>query len=79
MNKVVGQDHQTHVIRAILQHLDYHLVPCYYCKQRGHVKAECPALERKQKSNAIVAPTRPDDEGNVDGSREVPSEYKPFV
>ena len=51
----------------------------YYCKQRGHVKAECPALERKRKSNAIVAPTRPDDEGYMDGSREVPSEYKPFV
>ena len=76
-----GQDHQTHMIRAILQYLDYHLVPhaIYYCKQRGHIKAECPALERKRKSNAIVAPTRPDDEGYMDGSREVPSEYKPFV
>ena len=33
-------------------------------------------MERKRKSNAIVAPTRPDDESYVDG---VPSEYKPFV
>ena len=30
----------------------------YYCKWKGHVKAECPALAKKTHQNAIVAPLR---------------------
>jgi len=33
---------------------------CYYCKWSRHVKAKCPALERKSsKTNTIVVPQRP--------------------
>jgi len=51
---------------------------CYYCKWKGHVKAECPALERK-KFDAIVTHPRPGNEEYVVESGKVPSEYKPFV
>ena len=33
---------------------------CYYCKQKGHVKTECPALA-KNRQNAIVTPPRQKD------------------
>jgi len=51
----------------------------YYCKRRGHVKAQCPALEKKNKSNAIVTHPRPGNEECMVKPGKVPSEYKPFV
>ena len=34
---------------------------CYYCKWKGHVKTECPALAKKICQNALVAPPRLND------------------
>ena len=31
---------------------------CYYCKWKGHVKNECPALAKKTHQNVIVAPLK---------------------
>ncbi|XP_065893824.1 uncharacterized protein [Dysidea avara] len=55
---------------------------CYYCKRRGHVKAECPALERKDgktRSNSVVAPHKLEDSSVEAESMKVPVEYEPFV
>jgi len=53
----------------------------YYCKRKGHVKAECPVLEKKiSKTNALVTPQRPVRK-YVDNMSEpeIPFEYEPFV
>ena len=55
---------------------------CYYCKRKGHVKTECPALAKKTRQNAIVAPPRVKDINSahaVVGQEKVPDVYEPFV
>jgi len=45
---------------------------CYYCKRRGHVKAECKALQRKfAKPISVASPA------NVDPA--ITKEYSPFI
>jgi len=45
---------------------------CYYCKRRGHVKAECKALQRKHaKSISVASPAIADPA--------IPKEYGPFI
>ena len=55
---------------------------CYYCKRKGHVKTECPALAKKTRQNAIVAPSKQKDvdlNHEVMGQEKVPEVYEPFV
>ena len=55
---------------------------CYYCKWKGHVKTECPALAKKTRQNAIVASPRVKDVNSahaVVGQEKVPDVYEPFV
>ena len=55
---------------------------CYYCKRKGHVKTECPALAKKTRQNAIVAPPKQKDvdwNQAVMGQDKVPDVYEPFV
>ena len=70
--------------------LEYHLAHVlllqtertYYCKQKGHVKTECPALAKMTRQNAIVAPLRSKDvdlNPDVIGQEKIPDVYGPFV
>ena len=55
---------------------------CYYCKWKGHVKTDCPALAEKIHQNALVAPPRLKDvDLNPDmmGQEKIPDVYGPFV
>ena len=55
---------------------------CYYSKQKGHVKTECPALAKMTRQNAIVAPPRLKDvdlNPDVIGQEKIPDVYRPFV
>ena len=55
---------------------------CYYCKRKGHVKTECPALAKKTHQNAIVAPSKQKDvdlNHEVMGQEKVPDVYESFV
>ena len=57
---------------------------CHYCKNKGHIMAECWALERKEKNKSkadlVVQNTRAVRSGSTDGlSVESNDEYKPFV
>ena len=55
---------------------------CYYCKRKEHVKTECPALAKKTRQNAIVAPSKQKDvdlNHEVMGQEKVPDVYEPFV
>ena len=42
---------------GVLEYIPLGLM-CYYCKWKGHVKTECPALAKKICQNALVAPPR---------------------
>ena len=55
---------------------------CYYCKQKGHVMTECPALAKKTRQNAIVAPPRLKDvdlNPDVMGQEKILDVCGPFV
>lgn len=58
---------------------------CYYCKWRGHIKAACPALAKRNStnhSNAVVASQRQKDantDHEVMEQEKMPDEYRPFV
>ena len=54
---------------------------CYYCKWKGHVKTECPALAKKTRQNAIVAPPKlkyVDLNPDVMGQEKMPDVYGRF-
>ena len=55
---------------------------CYYCKWKGHVKTECPALAKKICQNALVAPPRLNDvdlNPDVMGQEKIPDVRYPLL
>ena len=52
---------QVHRIEWVSSEWQFQSTTCYYCKQRGRVKAECPALAKKSsttRQNPFVAPQK---------------------